>query len=80
MMNRVAPYAQIAIGVVIALLGWSLRENVKTFGEQLATVAADVRTVAIQAAANDRQTAVLETRVAELARRVDGIETRERQH
>jgi predicted permease len=78
-MNRAAPYVQIAIGIIIAILGWSLRQNVVTFGEQLASVAADVRTVAIQAAANDRQTAVLETRVVELARRVDGIEMRERQ-
>lgn len=69
---------QIGIGVVIGLLGWSLRMNVAAFGRKLDGVAADVRAVALQASAHETRLAVLDTKIAAVEGRVSGLEDRER--
>jgi hypothetical protein len=75
----VQTWATLGAGVVIAVTGWSLRQNVRAFGSKLDEVAKDVRAVAIQAASHETQLAVLSTRVASTEGRVTGLEERERE-
>lgn len=69
---------EIALGAVVSLLGWSLKQNVAAFGRTLEEVRNEVRSLAATVGTHTTQLGVLDARVAELSRRVDGIENRER--
>lgn len=70
---------QVAVTVVIGLLGWSLRQTLRAVSDKVDQIATDVRQLSATTGAHAERLAGGDVRLAELSRRVDGLEDRERQ-
>lgn len=69
---------QVVVTGAVGLLGWSLRQTLRDVRDKLNQVATDVRQLSATTGAHAERLAGGDVRLAELARRVDGLEERER--
>jgi hypothetical protein len=67
------------VGVLLGLLGWSLRSQLRGLEEGIASIAGDLRQLAARVGNHETSLAQGNVKFSELERRVNGLEDRERQ-
>ena len=67
------------LGVLLALLGWSLRGNLRTLADRIGEVAADVRQLASSVGDHTSRLAAGDEKLRNIEHRLDKLEDRERE-